>query len=50
MADWKNEDVSVVDEQCPLHGDNAEGDCWPCHVAAVQADPESCEEIDELEA
>jgi hypothetical protein len=46
MADWENEGVEIVDERCPLHGDNAVGNCWPCHVAGVLADPESCEPID----
>ena len=47
--EWKNEGVEVVDDRCPIHGDNAEGDCWPCHVAGVAADPEACESSDEEE-
>lgn len=46
MADWINEGVEVVDEQCPIHGDNGVGNCWPCHVAAVAADPSSCEPVE----
>lgn len=43
---WDNLNVAVVDEQCPIHGDNGDCRCWPCHVAGVLADPESCEPVD----
>jgi hypothetical protein len=46
MNEWTNEGVEVVEEQCPIHGDNAVGNCWPCHVAGVQADPESADPIE----
>jgi hypothetical protein len=47
MAEYENKNVAVVDEQCPLHGDNAVGNCWPCHVAGVQASPDDASEADE---
>ena len=44
---WTHIDVALTDEdQCPVHGDDADGHCWACHRVGCLADPASCESWD----
>lgn len=46
-GEWEHYGVSLTDDdQCPFHGENSAANCWPCHVAGVQADSGSCEPIE----
>lgn len=47
MKTWNNERVDLVDDACPLHGEDPDPLCLPCFRAAAASDPESFEPADD---
>ena len=45
MADWINENVELVEDECPVHGENHHPACWPCFLSDALSDPEALEPV-----